>query len=98
MLKLVRSLSAGGLDGDMCVRVLQFSLDVFETIVSAYITSSRFFIAEQCGIVFLSLFFILFTNIGFLIWGNKIAVNILLCPFVATCFHFSRIKISVAFL
>lgn len=55
-LKLVRSLSAGGLDGDMCVRVLQFSLDVFETIVSAHITSSCFFIAEQCGIVFLSLF------------------------------------------
>lgn len=35
MLKLVRSLSAGGLDGDMCVRVLQLSLDVFETLANA---------------------------------------------------------------
>ena len=38
------------------MRVLQFSLDVFETLVNAHITSSCCFIAEQCGIVILSLF------------------------------------------
>lgn len=34
------------------------------------------------------------TDIGFLIWGNKIAVNILMCHFVDTCFHFSRVNAS----